>query len=178
MEKHGETDSEISYELSIICFVGKKVLGVESEILTYNGDITLRYSTAKANCAVDIVFQCDTGQHGAGHGPELVTQVDNSTMCYYRLTWNTDLACIPLSHTQCSFRAEETDVVTTYDLQYDLTSLSRRSGNWRALNLADDTRTVAYFINVCSSVNNEGEAAHCNPVAGVCKVETANGKKR
>lgn len=127
---------------------------------------------------MEIVFQCDTGQHGAGTGPEVVTEIDNKTMCYYRLTWNTDLACIPLSHTQCSFRAEVSDGGSTYDLQYDLTSLSRKTGNWKAVNSADDTRSVVYFINVCSSVNNDGEAKNCNPAAGVCKVETVKGGKR
>ena len=155
------------------------MLGVANQTLTYNGDITLRYSTTKPACSVDIVFQCDTGQHNAGQGPEVVTQIDNGTMCYYRLTWNTDLACIPLAHTQCSIRVEKSESGSTYDLQYDFTSLSRRTGNWRAVNSAGDAHDVMYFINVCSSVNNEGDATYCNPTAGVCKVDSSvKDKKR
>lgn len=144
-----------------------KIAGYSNSKLTYSssGVLTLTYTGGSSchdnqyNRSAVISFTCARGVVGS---PVFLTETGE---CSYLFTWATDAACPP-SNDQIECVA--TDPAT--NIQYDLSGLSRSSGNWEAL----DTRegySFRYFINICHAINPVTDSS-CPVTAGACQANS------
>ncbi|XP_011491456.3 cation-independent mannose-6-phosphate receptor [Oryzias latipes] len=101
-----------------------------------------------------ISFLCDPE---AGLGKPDFQVEDNYT---YNFHWYTSLACPERSH-QCLVTDPR-----TLD-QYDLSSLSRSTRNWLAMDLSDPQSRKSYYINICRAIV---PVVGCDREASVCEM--------
>ncbi|XP_024119822.2 cation-independent mannose-6-phosphate receptor [Oryzias melastigma] len=145
--------------------------GASSRLSYYDGLIQLSYRNGSqyndaqhTRRSTLISFLCDPE---AGLGNPQFQVEDNYT---YNFLWYTSLACPERAH-QC--------LVTdpgTLD-QYDLSSLSRSSRNWMAMDLSDPQSRKSYYINICRALV---PVVGCDRDASVCEMtyETQQGSPK
>ncbi|XP_034555992.1 cation-independent mannose-6-phosphate receptor [Notolabrus celidotus] len=133
-----------------------------SRLSYYDGLIQLSYSNGsqynnKGHTlrSTLISFLCDP-EAGAGK-PEFQAE-DNYT---YNFHWYTAYACHERPH-ECLVTDPQ-----TLD-QYDLSSLSRSSSNWQAMDMTDTLNRKKYYINICRPIN---AVPGCDRHASVCQTK-------
>lgn len=112
------------------------------------------------NRTTTITFICDPNAHKAT--VENITEVRH---CEYLIEMRSKLACPPL------YRATECLLFTPSGSTFDLTELSRLTGNWQA----EGPDGSVYIINVCRPLNLEGVGG-CNPLSSACRVTSSVAK--
>ncbi|XP_030577044.1 cation-independent mannose-6-phosphate receptor isoform X2 [Archocentrus centrarchus] len=133
-----------------------------SRLLYYNGVIQLIYSNGSQYNNKEhtlrstvISFLCDPE---AGPGKPEFQLEDQYT---YNFHWYTSYACPERPH-ECLV----TDP-STLD-QYDLSSLSRTTSNWQAMDMSDTKNLKKYYINVCRPIS---PVHGCDRDASVCEMK-------
>eukprot|EP00049_Salpingoeca_infusionum_P000834 m.42710 g.42710 ORF g.42710 m.42710 type:complete len:2590 (-) comp10724_c3_seq2:42-7811(-) len=121
-----------------VCDNAKVSFGKISNVLTFNGGISLLYSNgakcSQGNKATLINFVCDPSEDGAT-GPHVLSSSDD---CLLEMNWPTTLACRDEYETiDCS--------VMDGNKRYDLTPLINNEGNY----MTHDTNGNAFIVNVC-----------------------------
>ncbi|XP_041660412.1 cation-independent mannose-6-phosphate receptor [Cheilinus undulatus] len=133
-----------------------------SHLSYYDGLIQLTYSNGSQYNNREhtlrstlISFLCDP-EAGAGK-PEF--QVEDKYT--YNFRWYTSYACHERPH-ECMV----TDPITLD--QYDLSSLSRSTSNWQAMDMTDTVNLKKYYINICRPIN---AVPGCDRHASVCQMK-------
>ncbi|XP_052242423.1 cation-independent mannose-6-phosphate receptor-like [Dreissena polymorpha] len=132
---------------------------VDNELrLTYKGGDVCSHNNMKRQTVIN--FKCNMT---AGAGSPTFDYEDE---CVYMFDWATKYACLdhPVGE-ECR--------VDHGTQKFDFSSLVKTSGsNWVALHDSDRTGTKGdFFINLCRSVIQEGDASRCDPGAAVCYKE-------
>uniref|UniRef100_T1JC98 MRH domain-containing protein n=1 Tax=Strigamia maritima TaxID=126957 RepID=T1JC98_STRMM len=134
--------------------------GLFNEKLLFNdGELSLEYSDGEANChgqysrSSIIKFKCAPSELGTA------VFVGESNNCSYVFLWETNLACAPVTRTQCSIRHK--------GKMYDLSSLTLYNQSHEVVS-ADGKQK--FLINVCRSLAQSKES-RCQYTSGVCRVD-------
>ena len=147
-------------------------LGVYNKQLVYNdGYLQLNY-TGGDECpnhagtkeSTLIRFYCD--ERVVGTSPKLVA---GQNPCIHEFHWNTTFACPINSLVDCVY----VDVVN--GKRYDLSSLSKTTGNWLATVTNPTNKNWLFQINVCRAVNN---VDGCSKTSGICLTIKTPSKNR
>ena len=119
--------------------------------LTYSGGHSCSGGDTRTTT---MTFLCDPNAHQA-----VVENVTEIRHCEYLVEMRTKLACPP------AYRATECILFTPSGAVYDLTELSRLTGNWQA----EGSDGSVYVINVCRPLNLQ-EIGGCNPLSAACRI--------
>ena len=138
-----------------------KSAGVTSSSLLYaDGTLKLHYYNGTA-CSRDkvprnstLIFECDSTAH-----TPVVEDVTEVNYCQYVVEVRTKLACPP------AYRATECVYVSADGTVYDLSPLSKATGNWQA----SGPDGSLYYLNLCQSLNR---VAGCSPLSAACRVHS------
>ncbi|XP_060907562.1 cation-independent mannose-6-phosphate receptor [Labrus mixtus] len=142
----GEANSRLSYYDGLIQ-------------LTYNNGS--QYNNQQHTLRSTLIsFLCDP-EAGAGK-PEFRIE-DNYT---YNFRWYTSYACPERPHECLVTDPKSLD-------QYDLSSLSRSSSNWVAMDMTDTQNLKKYYINICRPIN---AVPGCDHHASVCQMKYTSGQ--
>ncbi|RDD41852.1 Cation-independent mannose-6-phosphate receptor [Trichoplax sp. H2] len=147
-------------------------LGTFNEQLIFNnGYLQLNYtnggscpSHAGIKDSTILKFFCDESINGVGVGPQVIK---GKASCVHEFHWNTSIACPIGNLVDCAY------VDVDKGKQYDLSSLSKTTGNWVATVVSPMKSNWIFQINVCRSVNNVNG---CKKSSGICLTVTAPNK--
>lgn len=149
-------------------------LGVFNKQLVFNdGYLQLNY-TGGDGCpshtgikeSTLLRFYCDISANSIGAGPKIIA---GQNPCIHEFHWNTSLACPINGLVDCAY------VDVTSGKQYDLSSLSKTTGNWFATVTNPTIKNWLFQINVCRSVNN---VDGCSKTSGICLTIKSTSKNR